>query len=126
MFSKILLIVLLLLPLEVSLQKVYTSRGKLYDKVQQRSRKPIEVIDTITVAGQWASMSLRAAFKKGAHSVAASSASRVFATITQLSTDSTDAVRSYSYIVKDRGKRLLIKASNNTDTTLVVVRAWIM
>lgn len=126
MLGKILLVVLLLLPIKVTVQKVYNSRGKPYAKVQQQSRLPIEVIDTITVQGQWGSMSLRAVFKKGAHSVAASGPTKIWATITQISTDSTDAVRSYSYIVKDRGKRLLIKASDSTDTTKVVVRAWIM
>lgn len=126
MFSKILLIVLLLLPIKVSVQGTFNRLGQPYAKVQQSSRLPIEMIDTITVQGQFASMLLSTTFGNGRHAVAASHPTRVWATITQISTDSTESVRSYSYIVKDRGRRLLIKANNNTDTTKVVVRARIM
>lgn len=125
MFSKILLVVLLLLPISASVQ-VFNREGKVYDKVQQRSRKPIVMIDTITVQGQFASMNLSSNFGNGRHSVIASSPEKVWAMITQISTDSTDAVRSYIYTVKDKGRRLLIKANNATDTTKVVVIAWIL
>ena len=121
-FSRVLLL-LLLASSCVLAGDMYDSKGRPHFGVSQRSRTPVEIVDTITVYGKYASMPLSNSPSVGPHDVSATSPFTIFATITQIVTDSTETLRYYGFAIKDNGKRILIIANNATDTTRVVVRA---
>ena len=122
-----LILIIMLLAIPVSAQRPFLANGERFAKELQKTRKPIVIIDTVSIIAGYGTLSLNKSFKsKNKHSVAPTSAKTLYATITQVLVDTTESVYSYAYWPNSTGDRLTIKSSGGTaDTCTVVVHIYL-
>lgn len=101
-------------------QDLFNAAGKPLAKQAQRTREPKIVLDTLRLSGGFGVLRLNQAFKKGKHSVVASTVNNMKVQVTQVITDTTDAVNYYG--VLKYIDSILIKSSQTDDSGLVEIR----
>lgn len=101
-------------------QNLFNSNGRPLSKRAQQSKAPMVVVDTVRMSGGFGTLRLNSSFTKDRHSVSATATGRMSAHITQILSDTTDAVNYYG--VKLFTDSLIIKSSQTDDSGLVAVR----
>ena len=107
---------------------MFNAQGKPFAKVQQQTREPKILIDTVEVRAGWGELALNSRFSDREHSVTPTSIDHCFAMITKVVDDSTSLVgdtiaRSFSYTLSKDKTRLLVRSSVTDDTVRAVVVA---
>lgn len=110
----------------VAAQQTFDSRGKPLRKVARNSAEPKMVMDTVSVIAGFGTLNLNSTFSKRKHRVSATSGTKILATITQIMSDTSGTVYTYSYVPSEDGKSLTIKSSGGAaDTSLVAVQIFL-
>ena len=120
--NKLILIIIVILAIPVSAQRPFLANGERFAKELQKTRKPIVVIDTVSITAGYGTLSLNKSFQsKNKHSVAPTSANTLYAQITPIILDTTKTVYSYAYVRSRAGDVLTIKSSGGAEDTCTVV-----
>ena len=120
--SKLFIVTLLCLGLMSTAlpQNLFNAAGKPLKKQAQSKREPKVVLDTLRMSAGFGVLSLNSSFKKGHHSVVASSTNDMKVQVTQILSDTTGAVNYYG--VMKYIDSVLVKSSQTDDSGLVEVR----
>ena len=101
-------------------QNLFNSDGRPLKKQAQDSKEPIVVIDTVRMSGGFGTLRLSGSFSSNKHSVSATATGRMNPHVTQILSDTTDAVNYYG--VRLFTDSLIIKSSQTDDSGLVAIR----
>lgn len=122
---RLFLSLMLLATLTVSAQDMFTIGGKLHSKRAQQTQKPKDIIDTLRLSAGTGYLLFSTRFNENTHSTQPTKKGFVYGIVTSYLFDTAQDVHSYSiYISQDRDT-LIVKSSDNADTNLVVVRAFV-
>ena len=116
----IILFTLTLMSTAHSQQKIYNSKGKLLGKRTQRTMTPKIVVDTLRMSGGFGVLRLNSSFTKGFHAVNASNSVNMRVQVTQILSDTSEAVNYYG--VRKFTDSVMIKSSQADDSGLVEIR----
>jgi len=111
------------------LDKMFTADGKPFAKVQQKTKNPKIVIDTVQIRAGWGSMVLNKQFSESKHNVTPTSINDIRATITLIADDSASlgsaTMRTFGYTLSADKNRLIVRSSETGDTVRAVITAYI-
>jgi len=100
-------------------------QGHPQARVQGKSQKPKEVVDTIRLSGGKGYVVLNKAFSRNQHTTAKSPSGYIYTIAGSLLSDTSATVYAYACHVNSKGDSIVVKSSSATDTSLVVVRAFV-
>lgn len=115
-FSKITILIILLC-VSVTSQDMFTSKGKPFAKVSQKTREPKIIVDTVIITAGIGVLNLNSRFTGGQHSVSATSTSDMRVVISQILADTTSTVYYYAYVPDSSGRTVWVKSSGGTSDT---------
>lgn len=111
------------------LAKMFTADGKPFSKVQQKTKNPKIVIDTVQIKAGWGTMTLNEQFSESKHNVTPTSINDIRATITLIADDSASlgsaTMRTFGYTLSSNKNRLIVRSSVTNDTVRAVITAYI-
>ena len=121
---KVLAIVIVLIPVFLFAEGVFYSDGNQFGKSQGKipSREPYEVVDTIKMVAGTGSIVLHTHTTKEKHNLRPTSRNDMLVSLSQILEDTSGAVYYYGVYISDNLDTVILKSSNNADTSKVHIR----